>query len=86
MWEVELGDSPIIWVQNKKGSAYSDSQVSGPSHWIVDLLNHMTRCLDWVPKGFGHAQSEIPPADVLEEKVRTGLDLFWSSSEQSEKI
>lgn len=37
----------------------------------------MTRCLDWVPKGFGHAQSEIPP----EEKARTGLDLFWSSSE-----
>lgn len=41
----------------------------------------MTRCLDWVSKGFGHAQSETPPADFLEEKARTGLDLFWSSSE-----
>lgn len=74
---------PITWVQDKKGLACGYSQVSGLSYWIVDLLSDKAGCLDWVRRGFEHAQLEMPPADVLEEKVGVGLDLlFWNSGEQ----
>lgn len=60
---------PVTWVQDKKGLACGDSQVSGLSYWVVDLLSDKAGCLDWVQRGFEHAQLEMPLADVLGEKA-----------------